>query len=59
MMEEGVADSLDMAILDSEISRLQELNSFESGLQLALQRQIEVERAKFEYMHNPFYSHSP
>ena len=35
-MEEGESDKLDVSILDSEISRLEELNSFESGLQLAL-----------------------
>lgn len=45
-----------VTVLDEELSNIRELTSFENGLQLAQLRQLELMRAQYEYLANPFYA---
>lgn len=42
-------------ILQGELNNIKELTSFETGLQFAQLRQLEIMRAQYEYFANPFY----
>ena len=43
-------------ILATELANIRELTSFETGLQFAQLRQLELLRAQYEYFANPFYN---
>ena len=43
-------------VLTAELANLRELTSFETGLQFAQLRQLELLRAQYEYFANPFYN---
>ena len=43
-------------ILAEELTHIRELTSFETGLQFAQLRELELLRAQYEYFANPFYN---
>lgn len=43
-------------VLEKELVNIRELTDFESGLQYALLRQLELVRAQYEYFGNPYYN---